>query len=127
MEAEQSTEFSAVSKLAYEMLRLGTPFDPHRMVPLCQYLILPSFENPIKWEAIRVRSKQDADHTRLNRICWRRDLDSEAFRSPVERLKHPRPYQPTIETNWVPIDQDQMDAILARCRAIRIPLMPATP
>jgi hypothetical protein len=52
----------------------------------------------------------------------RRDIDSQAMRNPVERLKHPRPYPPTIEVDWVPIDRPVIEAVLAGLRANAIPL-----
>jgi hypothetical protein len=119
---EQMDEFYAVRESAYDALRLGTPIYRHRSVPLCQFLILPSFENPISWDVIRVVSRKDGAQTRLYRSCWRMDVDSQAMSSPVERLKHPRPYNPTLETDWVLVDKGKLELILARFNAIRIPL-----
>jgi hypothetical protein len=51
------------------------------------------------------------------------DVDGDAMRSPVERLKYPRPYSPTIEVNWVLVDRGRVEAILARLREIPIPLV----
>src|SRR5688500_6819085 len=50
------------------------------------------------------------------------DEDNHAKSSPVERLKHPRPYQPTLETDWALLDAARLDAILSRIRHVRIPL-----
>jgi hypothetical protein len=123
---EQMDEFYAVRESAYEALRLGTLIDRHRSVPICQFLILPSFENPVSWDMIRVVSRNDGAQTRLYRSCWRMDIDSHAMSSPVERLKHPRPYKPTLETDWVLVDRTKLEAILARFNSARIPLSLAT-
>jgi len=40
----------------------------------------------------------------------------------VERLKRPRPYNPTLETDWVLVDKGKLEAILSPLCAIRIPL-----
>jgi hypothetical protein len=126
MDREQMDEFYAVRESAYDALRLGTPIERHRSMPMCQFLILPSFENPVSWDVIGVVSRKDGAQTRLYRSCWRMDLDSQAMSSPVERLKHPRPYNPTLETDWVVVDKGKLEAILARLNTIRIPLTLAT-
>ncbi len=97
-------EFYAVRESAYDALRLGTLIDRHRSVPVCQFLILPSFENPVSWDVIKVVSRKDGAQTRLYRSCWRMDVDGQAMSSPVERLKHPRPYNPTLEKCFASVE-----------------------
>lgn len=126
MNREQLDEFDAVRESAYDALRLGTPIGRHRSVPICQFLILPSFENPVNWDVISVVSRKDGAQTRLYRSTWRMDVDSQAMSSPVERLKHSRPYNPTLETDWVLVDKGKLDAIMARFNAVRIPVMLAS-
>ena len=101
VEREQMEEFYAVREAAFDALRFGTLVERHRSVPVCQYLILPSFENPISWDVIKVVSRGEGAQTRLYRSTWRLGVDSQAMSSPVERMKHPRPYKPTLETSWV--------------------------
>lgn len=124
---ELMEEFCAVRESAYDALRLGTPIDRHRSIPVCQFLILPSFENPVSWDVIKVVSRKDGAQTRLYRSTWRMDVDDQSLSSPVERLKHPRPYQPTLETDWVLVDTTKLEAVLSRIRSVRIPLMSAEP
>jgi hypothetical protein len=116
-------DFYAVRESAYDALRLGTLIERHRSVPVCQFLILPSFENPISWDVIKVVSRKDGAQTRLYRTTWRMDVDHQAMSSPVERLKHPRPYEPTLETDWVLVDGVKLESVLSKIRSIRIPLM----
>ncbi len=122
MEREQMDEFCAVRESAFDALRFGKSIDRHRSIPVCQLLILPSFENPISWDAIKVVSRQAGAQTRLYRSCWRMDLDTQAMSSPVERLKHPRPFIPTLETDWVLVDGTKLNLILSGLRGIRIPV-----
>jgi hypothetical protein len=122
VDREQIDEFCTVRESAHAALRLGPRIDRHRSLPLCQFLILPSFENCISWDVLKLDSRDSGAQTRLYRSCWRNDADTEAFRSPVERLKHPRPYSPTLETDWVLIEKDKLESILSRFRTIRIPL-----
>lgn len=48
--------------------------------------------------------------------------DLEAFSTPIERLKHPRPYAPTLES--IQFDPELLDAesVLTRIFKIRLPL-----
>ena len=126
MDREQMDEFQAVRESAFDALRLGTLIDRHRSARVCQFVILPSFENPVSWDVIKVVSRKDGAQTRLYRSCWRMDVDSQAMDSPVERLKHPRPYNPTLETDWVLVDQGRLAAVLSLFCTIRIPLTMGT-
>jgi hypothetical protein len=118
VDREQIDEFYRLKELAYETLRFGR----HLSLPVCQLLTLPSFENPISWDVIQIMSHQEGAQTRLYRSCWRMDLDSQAMSSPLERLKHPHPFSPTIEAYWVPVDASQLEGILLQLHSIRIPL-----
>jgi hypothetical protein len=125
VEREQMDEFSTVRESAYDALRNGTLIERRRSVPVCQFLILPSFENPVSWDVIKSFSRKDGPQTRLYRSTWRMDVDVEAMRSPVERLRHPRPYDPTLETDWVLVDAVKLEAVLLKIQSTRIPLVPA--
>jgi hypothetical protein len=50
------------------------------------------------------------------------DVDSQAMSSPLERLRYPRPYNPTLETDWVLVEKEKLEAILSRFCSIRVPL-----
>jgi hypothetical protein len=121
VDREQIDEFYKLKELAYETLRLSRYLDRHLSVPVCQFLTLPSFENPFSWDVIQMAA-QEVTQTRLYRSCWRMDLDSQAMSSPLERLKHPHPFRPTIEVNWVLVDALQLEEILSKLHSIRIPL-----
>jgi hypothetical protein len=122
MDREQIDEFVAIRDEVYEGLRLGTYIDRQHSVLVCRYLILPAFENPVSWDVVRVVARGAGAQTRLYRVCWRMDLDERALSSPVERLKHPRPFRPTVEVDWGPIDLPRVEALLARLGSIRLPL-----
>ncbi|WP_254513650.1 hypothetical protein [Anatilimnocola floriformis] len=121
---EQQEEFSAIRQYATDALRTGLLIEG-RTLPVCQLLILPSFDNPVSWDVVSYFSREDGKQTRLVRSTWRMDVDHEALRSPVERQKHPRPYQPTLESGWVLLDAEKLEALLAQVRSIRIPLLVA--
>ncbi len=127
MDREQIDEFYKLQELACNALRLSTAIDRHQAIPICQLLTLPSFENPVSWDVIKMMSRQSRGETRLYRSCWRMDLDSQAMSSPMERLKHPYPFIPTIESDWILVDTTQLEAVLSRLQSIQIPLMLPSP
>lgn len=120
-------DFAAVREAVYDGLRLGKYIDRHRSVPVCQYLGVPAFDNPFSWDLVQIVSRRAAAQTRLYRACWRMDLDVRAMGSPVERMKHPRPFRPTVEVGWAPVGLAGVEALVARFRSIRVPLAVARP
>lgn len=122
VEREQMEEFSALRELAYQALRHGIHAKQLGTRQICQLLVLPSFSNPVCWDVTEGGPRKVVGETRLYRSTWRMDLDSQALSSPVERLKHPREYKPTLETQWVSINKGELEVELARINDIRIPL-----
>jgi hypothetical protein len=53
---------------------------------------------------------------------WRSDLDWEKFRSPVERLKHPKDLTPAIESEVIWLTADEIKEMEQTIRGISIPL-----
>ncbi len=52
---------------------------------------------------------------------WRSDLDYEKFRTPVERLRHPKGLAPTIENEVVWLTDDKVTAMEDSLRGIPVP------
>lgn len=54
--------------------------------------------------------------------CWHRAIDAEKLRTPVERVRHPRPLQPTVgvcsTTHWA---QDMQKRLLSDLAQLRMP------
>ncbi|MCA9095540.1 MAG: hypothetical protein KDA68_18805 [Planctomycetaceae bacterium] len=123
VDSEHLNEYFEVRTSAYNALRFGTLIERHRSVPVCQLLILPSFENPVSWDVVKVVSRKEDAQTRLHRSTWRMDVDCRVMSSPIERLKNPRPYLPTLETEWLFIDAAKLENVLSKLRSIRIPLL----
>lgn len=122
MEEADDDEFYKVREWAKKGLRERRCLQSHPS-PGCQLLILPSFENPICWDVLDIDfDEHDTAATRLHRTCWRMDIDCEALSDPIERLKHPRPYFPTMETDSVDLDRTALQAVLAKFSELRIPL-----
>ena len=126
MESEHFDEFYAVREAACHGLRSGGFIDDIGW-PLCRFVVLPSFENSVAWDvrSLRVRGKPAEPH--LFRSCWRMDLDHQALGSPVERFKHPRPYQPTVEVGSIPINAARIEGLIHQFQTIPVPLAVVEP
>jgi hypothetical protein len=112
--ADEYDEFYEVRAWAKKGLRERRCLEGHPSAG-CQLLILPSFENPVCWDVLDIDfDDNDTAGTRLHRTCWRMDVDSEALNDPIERLKHPRPYLPTMETDSADLDRATLQAVLAK-------------
>lgn len=97
MELEQQAEFGELRERALSRLRSGGSAEGDDTSQLLLVLVAPWFGLPVGWEIVRIGG--DVGTERFAAICtqWRSDVDLEKFRSPVERLRHPRPLNPTVE------------------------------
>lgn len=127
MDQEQSFEFSMMQRDVYHKLRRGGYLPDEGERRIAQYLSLPAFDNPISWDVIQVPKRREPDGTMLFRTCWRMDLDLQALSTPVERLKYPRPFVPTIDVTQHVIDRSRIESILAQFQSIPVPLAIAEP
>jgi hypothetical protein len=123
---EHLDEFSAVRASASDGLCSGA-FVGNEGWPVCRFVVLPTFENCFAWDVRSMPVRSKPAEPRLFRSCWRKDLDLQALGSPVERLKHPRPYRPTVEVGSVPIDAAKIEGLVHRFQRIPVPLGVAEP
>ena len=104
MEKEQMDEWQSFRVEAVQLVHTGWPLGKGRK--MFQLIILPSFQNSISWELIQTGMPSDATlHNEREftvvRTTWRMEVDIEKFRTPIERLRFPRPLKPTMEqTQW---------------------------
>jgi hypothetical protein len=116
-------EFSLVLREVQAKLRSGEYI--HAGAPHLRLVVLPAFEASFSWE-LRDRCSLGAQREwRVVRTFWDFDSDLRALVDPVTRLRHPRPYVPTVTKRSSPIDDDVVQGILARLQQISVPL--ATP
>lgn len=119
MEEDRQDEFDEVRVWAYRRLRERSCLESDPRTG-CQLLILPSFENMICWDVLDIDFERDTAGTRLHRTCWRMDIDYERLSDPIERLKHPRLYYPTLESDSVELDRSALQATLAKFSDVRV-------
>ena len=126
MEQELINEFSSLRDEVFEALRRGTYSKSHGVARVLRYLMLPSFHNPVSWDVVRSSSNSNNGVFSLVRTCWRMDLDGWEFESPIRRLRHPRPFKPTIEVDCVPLEAVQIETKIASFQTIHAPFFPTS-
>jgi len=124
---EHIGEFYEVREAACDGLRSGRFVEGEAGSTLCRLVVLPSFENAVAWDVLSLPTRGATARTRLLRSCWRQDLDLHALGSPVERLRHSRPYRATVEVGSAPIDTAEIEGLVLRLRTIPVPLSVARP
>ena len=121
MEQEQYNEFSQLQEAVTAKLRSSTYRTDHVIRRQIQILVLPSFDDPYVWEVFQKGRRNDINYE-LVHVCWRRDFDRVAFESPVNRLKYPHAFKPTIETRIAMIASETIINFLHHFRQIAVPL-----
>jgi hypothetical protein len=81
---------------------------------------MPSFHDT--WCIDIVRIVRTGDVLAVYHTTWRMTHDIEAFKTAIERLKHPRPYTPTLVSDRLAIDDGDVKSIFDRLDRIQIPL-----
>ena len=122
MEQEQAEEFAVLRQQAESYLRNS---DDRSLRSVIQIFIMPAFDRYIAFDLHRTykRTSQGKSTVHsLSQTVWYKDVDLEKFRSPVERLKHPRPLMPTIKRKQVPLDRSVTESAIARFTSLQIPV-----
>jgi hypothetical protein len=114
-------EYDAIRESAYYVLRNCKRIPLERYVPQCQFLILPSFDDPVSWDIVQTYADGDFK-THLYRTTWCSIHDLQTLESPEERSKPAGSYRPTFKSQRVLVDVEQLTSIVSRLQAIRIPL-----
>lgn len=117
MEQLQQQEWYELRSRTWRLLRQRDHILRSKHLPLFQYLVRPSFTDTWCIDIVQTGDDFGVYHT-----TWRMTHDLEAFSTAIERLKHPRPYVPTLES--VQFDPELLDAesVLTRISKIRLPL-----
>ena len=137
MEREQQTEFRLLEEDVHRQLREGTSREAAPGIRLFHYVELPSFTDRTCFEVFRhggtaVAVTQGQEETPATsarceyiavrtRWCFTQDL--RAFESPVARVKHPRPFKPTLKIDKVSVARETIGEFLTRLAGITIPVM----
>lgn len=105
-------EFLSIEQQALKQVREGT-----NARYLLQILVLPFWGTPCNFE---IFNAETAGHL-VTQTIWYKDIDAENFKNPVERLRHPFPYLPTIEQKTVPLEAEFVQHTLQNLGRVTIP------
>ncbi len=120
MEKQQSSEALALEQQVTDALRSYVFSQLPKSEHIAQVLVLPTFEPHEAWD---VYSQEKAPGEREYSVVhtrWRKDLDLEKLRSPVERLKYPAVLYPTIEVVTLMLDRHIAQGLLAKLAMTQI-------
>jgi len=120
MDQEQHAEWFTMQEAVCDQLRRRT--ERKGAITLVHLLIFPSFENSRGYQILR--SKIEPRGGTLIRRVWRRDLDIEKFRTPVERLRHPRHLEPMLEENKLELRPDEVEALESEIKHLYLAARP---
>jgi len=116
MEQLQQREWYELQTRTWQLLRGRDHILRSKHRPLLQYLVRPSFTDTWCIDFIRTGGDLAAYHT-----VWRMTEDIHAFTTAVERLKHPRPYVPTLASTLMHVGTDSIASVLRRLEQLQIP------
>ncbi len=88
---------------------------------------LPSFTPSSRWTVYSPSRSKKGKSPFASYTVWRSDLDMEKFKSPLERLRHPKDLVPTIENETVGLTGDDIEEFVQRVRGISIPFFLGSP
>ena len=74
MDPEQIEEFFPVRARCDLARRVGGVLNSYAIHRACQFLICPSFENPISWDVVEVLQETNGPATRLYRTTWDKEV-----------------------------------------------------
>lgn len=121
MEQLQQREWCELRSNTWRFLRERDHILVSKHRPLLQYLVMPSFSDTWCIDVVRSGDVLAAYYT-----IWRMTRDIEHFTTAVERLKHPRPYVPTVESKLLNVSQGEISSLLTKLGRTRIPLQSTT-
>lgn len=124
MSPDLQQEFELLSANAKKRLMAVAASGSYRHV--FSFWILPTFTPSSRW-TVYSPSRPEKKTPFASYNVWRSDLDSEKFKSPVERLRHPKDLAPTIEHETVWLTGDDIENLVQRMRDISIPFFFGSP
>ena len=116
---QDQEEFIVLRDRAREALVRGFPPERRALCDL-QLIVMPFFGN---WESFELYGRPST----LVKATWRQDLDAEKFRNPVERLRHARRLDPTIEIVSTDVAQELVSSTRDELSRLNIPAHPGPP
>ncbi len=124
MQSEQQLELRHLTEAAAEILASVAESGSYTRV--FSFWKMPSFGDQSRYTLYSPRRSDSNLHPFLDTTTWRRSVDSEKLRDPVERLKHPRHLLPTILESSKFLDSHAVTDAIRVLEGIGIPSLRPT-
>jgi hypothetical protein len=122
---ERVLEIQRLNRLALDRLNALPETDAY--ICIFSFWTLPSFrdQNRVSVYTPHPRSRESDLVPFMSKTTWRRTADLDKVRNPVERLKHPRELEPTMEEATKSLSPSLVDDAVRELSTIEVPsLMP---
>ena len=120
MTSDLEREFLLHSEAALQILRNIPESGSHRNV--FSIIVMPSFAPSYCCTLYAPLPFAKKAKPLASITTWRSDVDLEKFSNPVERLKHPTIFIPTIESEAITLNDGEAEDFQRRIRGVSIPL-----
>ena len=117
MEQLQQREWCELRSSTWRFLLQREHILRSKHLPLLQYLVMPSFTDTWCIDLVRSGDTLAAYHT-----TWFMTRDIKAFATAIERLKHPRPFVPTVESTPLDISNDTIASLMSKLAGAKVSL-----
>jgi hypothetical protein len=122
MDKEHYEEWHALERRARDVLKKGSDVEEIGIRRILQVVEMPSFRPASSWEIFEKNSRSTPSIHFAICLRWRHDLDSQKFQSSLERLKHPRSLDPTIETRRIALKASFVTEACSKLNQISVPV-----
>jgi hypothetical protein len=121
---EQMNEWLEFQESALQELRARDDARERSVLLVMRMIVLPSFQAAEKWEVCCDNSGDSGEKYFAALTRWEREADMEKFRTPVERLKHPRELAPTFTILRFDLNAHRAGYWLERFSALSVTPLP---
>jgi hypothetical protein len=119
VQSQQQQEFYRLTEAATESLN-SVP-ESGSFVHVFSYWRLPAFDDQTRTTLYAPRRAESGKDPFVTVTIWRRKVDLEKLRDPVERLKYPRELKPTIEALSTTLEPDLVASVISDLSSISLP------
>ena len=121
MEKDHVQEFQQLCHSALDQLESVAASGSYECV--FSFWTLPSFADQSRVTLYTPRRDKSRLTSYVEFSVWRREVDAEKFRTPLERLKHPKVLKPTIESSAREVSHDLISDVIHDLKQVSLPCL----
>jgi hypothetical protein len=119
VQSEQQQEYTRLTEAAGH--ELNSVAESGSFLQVFSFWFLPAFHDQVRTTLYTPRRPGAGKDPFVSITTWKRSEDVDKLRDPVERLRHPKDLQPTIEESSTIIDAETVAQIIADLSAVSLP------